>query len=118
MAGKQLARPYIGIRYATINRQLRRAEQACRSTRARCVGRHDRRRQRPRRRRRHARREGRASRTATSSRRSSDQAIDGEHPLDAMLSQYSPGDVVPVTVLRDGKTITLQVTLGTRPADL
>ena len=45
------------------------------------------------------------------------QAIDTLHPLDADLSQYSPGDTVVLTVLRDGKTITAQVTLGVRPAN-
>ena len=44
------------------------------------------------------------------------QAIDGEHPLDATLSQYSPGDTISVEVLRDGDTVTLSVTLGTRPS--
>ena len=47
-----------------------------------------------------------------------DRVLDDEHPLDATLSQYSPGDVVQVTVLRGGQTITLSVTLGTRPANL
>jgi S1-C subfamily serine protease len=47
-----------------------------------------------------------------------DRVLDDEHPLDATLSQYSPGDVVPVTVLRGGQSITLSVTLGTRPANL
>jgi S1-C subfamily serine protease len=47
-----------------------------------------------------------------------DQAIDTLHPLDAVLSQFSPGDVVPITILRDGKTITLSVKLGVRPAGL
>ena len=47
-----------------------------------------------------------------------DKAIDAEHPLDAVLSQFSPGQTVPVEVLRDGKTVTLTVTLGTRPANL
>jgi S1-C subfamily serine protease len=47
-----------------------------------------------------------------------DKTIDEEHPLDAVLSQFSPGQSVPVEVLRDGKTVTLTVTLGTRPANL
>jgi len=45
------------------------------------------------------------------------QVIDALHPLDADLSQYSPGDTVVLTVLRGGKTITATVTLGTRPAN-
>ena len=47
-----------------------------------------------------------------------DKVIDAEHPLDATLAQFSPGDAVDVKVLRDGATLTLQVTLGTRPAGL
>ena len=46
------------------------------------------------------------------------KAIDEEHPLDATLAQFSPGDTVSVDVLRDGQHVTLQVTLGTRPAGL
>jgi S1-C subfamily serine protease len=46
------------------------------------------------------------------------KVIDEEHPLDATLAQFSPGDTVSVQVLRAGKTITLKVTLGTRPAGL
>jgi S1-C subfamily serine protease len=46
------------------------------------------------------------------------KAIDEEHPLDATLAQFSPGDTVTVDVLRDGQHVTLQVTLGTRPAGL
>jgi serine protease Do len=47
-----------------------------------------------------------------------DQVIDAAHPLDADLSQYSPGDKVVLTILRDGQTISVTVTLGTRPANL
>jgi S1-C subfamily serine protease len=47
-----------------------------------------------------------------------DKVIDEEHPLDATLAQFSPGDTVDVKVLRDGQTVTVQVTLGTRPAGL
>jgi len=46
------------------------------------------------------------------------KVIDEEHPLDATLAQFSPGDTVSVKVLRDGKTVTLSVTLATRPAGL
>jgi serine protease Do len=45
-------------------------------------------------------------------------AVDQEHPLDALLVQFAPGDVVHLTVLRDGKVQTIDVTLGTRPANL
>ncbi len=47
-----------------------------------------------------------------------DQPIDALHPLDLVLSQFAPGDTVTLTVLRDGATRTVQVTLGTRPPGL
>ncbi len=46
------------------------------------------------------------------------QAIDTEHPLDAVLSGYSPGQTVHLDVLRGTSTITVAVTLGTRPSGL
>jgi S1-C subfamily serine protease len=45
-------------------------------------------------------------------------AIDGEHPLDALLTQYAPNDTVSLSVLRDGSTITVSVALGIRPDKL
>jgi S1-C subfamily serine protease len=44
--------------------------------------------------------------------------IDGEHPLDAVLTQFKPNDTVTLEVLRDGEPVTLDVTLGTRPSNL
>ena len=44
-----------------------------------------------------------------------DQAIDGDHPLDATLSEYAPGDTVTLELLRGGQSTTVQLTLGTRP---
>jgi serine protease Do len=46
------------------------------------------------------------------------QTVDALHPLETLLSQYSPGDTVQLTVLRAGKTLTVDVTLGTRPPGL
>jgi 2-alkenal reductase len=46
------------------------------------------------------------------------KVIDEEHPLDATLAQFSPGDTVTVGVLRDGAHVSFQVKLGTRPAGL
>ncbi len=43
------------------------------------------------------------------------QPIDGDHPLDATLSEFAPGDTISVEVLRDGQSQTLTLTLGTRP---
>jgi S1-C subfamily serine protease len=45
------------------------------------------------------------------------RAIDAAHPLDVLLVERSPGDAVTLTVLRGGETISLNVTLGTRPTD-
>ncbi len=47
-----------------------------------------------------------------------DQAIDAEHPLDAVLTSYAPGQSVRMRVVRDGQPIELSVTLGVRPPDL
>ena len=47
-----------------------------------------------------------------------DQAIDGENPLDATLSQFAPEDTVTIEVLRDGERLRLPLTLGVRPSDL
>jgi serine protease Do len=47
-----------------------------------------------------------------------DQAIDLTHPLDLVLLAHAPGDSVSLTVLRDGASIQVEVTLGTRPASL
>ncbi len=35
-----------------------------------------------------------------------DKVIDEEHPLDATLAQFSPGDTVDVKILRDGASMT------------
>lgn len=45
-----------------------------------------------------------------------DQQVDGEHPLDLLLLGHNPGDTVTLSVLRDEATITVDLTLGTRPA--
>jgi S1-C subfamily serine protease len=44
-----------------------------------------------------------------------DQAIDAEHPLDAVVAAFAPGQTIDVHILRDGKPLTMSVTLGTRP---
>jgi S1-C subfamily serine protease len=46
------------------------------------------------------------------------QSIDTEHPLDSVITQFAPGRTVTVEVYRNGATAKLQVTLGTRPANL
>jgi S1-C subfamily serine protease len=44
--------------------------------------------------------------------------IDAEHPLDLVLASFAPGQTVDLTILRGSSTITIPLTLGTRPADL
>ncbi len=46
-----------------------------------------------------------------------DQAIDAQHPLDLALLTHKPGDTVTLTVLRDGTTQSIELTLGVRPAE-
>ena len=41
-----------------------------------------------------------------------DQAIDAEHPLQSVMVKFRPGDKVKLTILRDGKEQTVDVTLG------
>jgi len=44
--------------------------------------------------------------------------LDSNTSLRGALMQHKPGDTIPLEVLRDGNTLTLEVTLGARPADL
>jgi S1-C subfamily serine protease len=46
------------------------------------------------------------------------QAVDSEHPLDAMLTSYAPGQSVKLTILRGTEQLEISVTLGTRPDGL
>jgi hypothetical protein len=46
------------------------------------------------------------------------QTIDAVHPLDAILTQFAPGDKITLEVIRGTEHKTLTVTLGTRPKDL
>jgi 2-alkenal reductase len=46
------------------------------------------------------------------------QTIDATHPLDAILTQFAPGDKITLEVIRGKDHKTLTVTLGTRPPDL
>jgi S1-C subfamily serine protease len=114
VAGQKLARPYMGVRYVGITRQLAKTQKLPVSDGA-LVG-------------------GDANGTAavepgTPAAKAgikdgdiivkvNDQAIDTDHPLDATLSHFGPGTTVSIQVLRDGQTVTLPLTLGTRPAGL
>jgi len=116
LGGEQLARPYIGIRYQAINAQIAKEANLPVKTGALidAAG-------------------GTAggpaiepgSPAAQAGLRVGDiiiaiegQAIDDEHPLDALLTQYAPGQTVILEVLRDGNRQSVSVTLATRPAGL
>jgi S1-C subfamily serine protease len=44
--------------------------------------------------------------------------LDAAHPLDLVVSQLAPGQSTTLDVLRNGQTMKVTVTLGTRPASL
>jgi S1-C subfamily serine protease len=45
-----------------------------------------------------------------------DQQIDQTHPLQSLMLKFRPGDKVRLTIIRDGATQTLEVTLAARPS--
>lgn len=47
-----------------------------------------------------------------------EERIDAAHSLDDLLTQYRPDDLLTLAVLRSGQTLTVRLTLGTRPASL
>ncbi len=113
VAGKDLARPYMGVTFTTITRQLAEAEKLPVTDGALIGGANG----------------GAAVQPGTPAAdaglrsgdiiiKVDDQPIDGDHPLDATLSQFAPGDTVAVQILRGGETLTVSLTLGIRPGDL
>ena len=44
--------------------------------------------------------------------------VDQDHSLDAIVSQFSPGQTVTLGILRGGQSQQIQLTLGTRPENL
>ena len=117
VAGQPLTRPYLGIQFITIDKALAAAQKLA-SEHGALVGGFD--------------QQGNLipgvkadTPAAAAGMKDGDiiisvngKPIDDEHPLDATLSQFAPDTTVPVEVLRDGATVTLQVTLGTRPPNL
>ncbi len=114
VAGKDLARPYMGVTYVTITRQLADEESLPVHDGAWISGTNS----------------GSSAvqpntPAAEAGLRDGDiivkingVPVDDEHPLDATLSQYAPEETITLEVLRDGQTLTISLTLGTRPADL
>jgi len=117
LAGQQLARPWIGIRYVPITKQLA-ADQKLPVEAGAWIQPTD-------------SSTGAAS-PAVIAGSPADKAglkegdiitavdgtkVDASRPLDDILTQYTPGKTVTLDVLRDGQTLTLQLSLGTRPAN-
>jgi serine protease Do len=118
LAGEQLTRPYIGIRYEEINVQVQ-AEKHLSVDHGALIG--------------ASTDTSGASQPAVTAGSPADKAglkdgdvivgiedqtIDQEHPLDATLAGYAPGQTIHLHVIRDGKDLTIAVTLGTRPSGL
>jgi S1-C subfamily serine protease len=115
IAGKELQRPYIGIRYEPIDAQLAK-DQGLPVEEGALVSRE-------------VDASGRPPITPGSPAAAAgiqpgdiitaigDTAIDTEHPLNAVLAQSGPGDTITLSVLRGGQTLTIDVTLGVRPAN-
>jgi S1-C subfamily serine protease len=118
LAGDELSRPYIGIRYETINVQVQQREHlsvdhgaliapatnAAGETLPGVI------------------KDGPAAQAGVKEGdivvAINDRAIDTEHPLDATLAGFAPGQTVDLHLLRDGKDVVVQVELGTRPETL
>ena len=116
VAGQELARPYLGIQFVSITRQLADEENLPVQAGALVGGRDAN--DQP------TRGVNPGTPAAQAGIQDGDiitsvggKVIDDGHPLDATLSQFSPGQTVSVEILRNGEEITLEVTLGTRPAN-
>ena len=118
LAGEPLARPYLGIRYRQIDAKVKKEkgltvdqgaligpaiDQSGKERPAITPG---------------SPAEAAGLRDADIVVKIEDQPVDAEHPLDAILTSYRPGQVVKLTVLRGTSEVTISVTLGTRPPDL
>ena len=114
LAGQALSRPYLGVRYVGIDKQLQ-ADRTLSVDKGALVG------------------GGTGGGQSIVTGGPAEKAgikdgdiitsiggtdIDTEHPLDLVLSSHAPGQTIQVKLLRDGKGLTVSVTLGTRPAGL
>ena len=118
LAGQKLARPFIGVRFVSIDYQVKQAQKLPVANGALVGPGQD--------------ANGQAlpavdpsSPAAKAGIKDGDiitavggQTIDTNHPLDAVISQFAPGQTVTVDILRGTTKLSVQVTLGTRPANL
>lgn len=113
LAGEAVSRPYVGVVYTAIDAQLA-EEQTLPVTEGALIG-------------------GLGEQEAVVAGSPADEAglqagdiitavdglaVDRSNPLDLQVLRYAPGDAVTLDVLRDGESLQLEATLGTRPADL
>jgi S1-C subfamily serine protease len=118
LAGEPLARPYVGIRYQAINAKLKKDEGLSVDHGALIGPATD------------PSGEVLPAITAGSPAEAAglrdgdivlqieDQVVDAEHPLDAILTSYAPGQTILMTVLRGTSELEISVALGTRPDGL
>ena len=115
LAGQQLARPYLGVRYEQIDVQVKAQEHLSVDNGALLLSSPD---------------DQGVTQPAIVAGGPADkaglksgdiitavegQAIDQTHPLDLVLSGYAPGQTITLSILRNGQTTEVKVTLGTRP---
>ncbi len=119
LAGEALARPYIGIQYYAIDAKLQK-EQSLAAASGAWVRILDEATGTPT--------DGNAVKAGSPAHAAGIQtndivvainglAIDAEHPLDAVLTQFAPGDTITLEILRGTDRISVLVTLGVRPAN-
>jgi S1-C subfamily serine protease len=116
IAGEDLKRPYIGVRFAMIDPELKAQQSLSVDEGALIVGNSN----------------GQQGQAIVPGGPADDAGIregdvivsvdgtqiDKEHPLSSVLSQYAPGDTISVEIVRGTDHQTVNVTLGTRPDDL
>jgi serine protease Do len=114
--GEKLVRPWIGIRYEEIDQQLKQAKNLTLDNGALITN-----------------SDSGSSGSAVQSGSPAETAglkdgdiitaingmpVDQEHPLNLLLVQFAPKDTVQLTVVRNGETLTVPLTLGVRPENL
>ena len=118
LAGEKLSRPYIGVRYVAVDRQVQKDEHLTVDHGALVS---------------QAQNQAGDSLAAVIPEGPADkaglkegdvivsiggQAVDPEHPLDLVLASFGPGQSVDVEIVRGSQSLTLTLKLGTRPNDL